>query len=140
MTARKMADIELILVASPSLLSNASKVTQPKDLANLNCISFNQFKWKITLFKGTVNETVGVRNIRLEVDNIYAARDAAIAGIGIIPLPLGLCQQEIAEHRLERVLPEWAISTIPLNAIWNNKALRNSLTRRLITFIDNGYE
>ena len=119
---RKMADIELILVASPDLLSKVKKITQPIDLASLDCISFNQFDWKITLSKGRVKKTVGVRNIRLEVDNIYAARDAAIAALGVIPLPLELCQQEIAEHRLVPVLPEWTISTIPLSAIWNNKS------------------
>ena len=90
--------------------------------------------------KGRDKKTVGVSKITLGVDNIYAARDAAIAGLGSIPLPPGLCQQELADHRLERILSEWDISTIPLNAIWNNKARRNSLTRRLITFLTDSSE
>jgi len=135
MMARKLADIELLLVASPELVSKAKKLEQPSDIAALDCIALSQFSWKVTLSKGDINAEIGLSNKRVEVDNIYAARDAAVAGLGLIPLPLGLCEQEIADNRLERLLPEWNIKKIPLNAVWNNKARRNSLTRRLISFL-----
>jgi len=135
MFSRKILDIDLILVASPELTSQARKISQPSDIVDLDCISLNQFDWSVTLSKGNMHEEVQIKNKRIEVDNIYAARDAAVASLGLIPLPKVLCQQEIAEGRLERVLPEWKISPIPLNAVWNNKARRNSLTRRLLSFL-----
>lgn len=136
MIARKLADIELVLVASPAMLNKAKRPTKPADIVNLSCISLNQMSWNITLSKGNIDKNVEATNERIRVDNIYAARDAAIAGLGMIPLPLGLCQQGIIDQRLERILPEWQIQPIPFHAVWNNKARRNSLTRRLITFIE----
>ena len=135
MISRKIVDIELILVASPELVSNAPKITEPNDLVDLDCISLNQLRWSVNLSKGNRYEEVPMKNQRILVDNIYAARDAAIAGLGLIPLPLGLCEQEIVDGKLVRVLPEWQISTIPLHAVWNNKAGRNSLTRRLLSYL-----
>lgn len=139
MISRKIVDIELILVGSPELISRAEKISEPSDIADIDCISLNQFRWSVTLSKGNRNEEVPIINKRIVVDNIYAARDAAVAGLGLIPLPLGLCEQEIAAKTLVRVLPEWNISTIPLQAVWNNKARPNSLTRRLLSFISDNY-
>jgi len=139
MISRKIVDIELILIASPQFTAKVEKIALPSDIADLDCISLNQIHWTVMLSKGNLNEEVQVKKKRIEVDNIYAARDAAVAGLGLIPLPIGLCQHEIDQGRLVRVLPEWQISTIPLNAIWTNKARRNSLTRQLLSFIIDNY-
>lgn len=137
--SRKIVDVELKLVGSPEFLSKAKKISQPMDIKGLDCISLSQLRWNITLLKGNVTEEVPVSNKRIIVDNIYAARDAAVAGIGLIPLPIGLCEQEIADGKLVHILPEWSITTIPLHAVWNNKARRNSLTRRLLSFLSDNY-
>ena len=86
-----------------------------------------------------MSEEIAVSNKSIVVDNIYAARDAAVAGLGIIPLPQGLCDQEIIDGKLVHVLPEWSMPTVPLHAVWNNKARRNSLTRRLLSFLSENY-
>ena len=139
MISRKIVDIELILVAAPGLIAKSKTISEPSDISDLDCISLNQIRWNIGLSKGNRNEEVQIDNKRIEVDNIYAARDAAVAGLGLIPLPLGLCYQEIADARLVRLLPEWQLSPIPLHAVWSNKARRNSLTRRLLTFLTDSY-
>lgn len=139
MISRKIVDIELILVAAPELIAKAKKIAHPSDIVDLDCISLNQIRWNVTLSKGNMNEEVPMSKQRIVVDNIYAARDAAVAGLGMIPLPLGLCEQEITDLKLLRVLPEWKISTIPLHAVWNNKARPNSLTRRLLSFLSDNY-
>lgn len=139
MMSRKMLDVELMLVASPTLLSNSKEITQPRDLVDMSCVSLNQLRWQVSLSKGNMNEEIQINNKRIEVDNIYAARDAAVAGLGLIPLPLGLCQQEINESKLVRVLPDWQLSAIPLYAVWNNKARRNSVTRRLLSYLTDNY-
>jgi len=137
--SRKILDVELTLVGSPELIAKSKKITKPSDIAGMNCISLGQVRWSVSLLKGDMKEQIQIDNKRIEVDNIYAARDAAVAGLGLIPLPLGLCQQEIANSKLVQVLPEWHLSSIPLYAIWNNKARRNSVTRRLLSFITDHY-
>ncbi len=139
MMSRKILDVELMLVASPKLISNSKKITEPSDIVEMSCISLNQVRWSVFLSKGNMNEEVHISNKRIEVDNIYAARDAAVAGLGLIPLPLGLCGQEIADSKLVRILPEWQLSAIPLYAIWNNKARRNSVVRRLLSYLTDNY-
>jgi DNA-binding transcriptional LysR family regulator len=139
MISRKILDVELTLVASPELISKSKTIANPSDIAEMSCISLGQMRWSVSLIKGNMREEIQINNKRIEVDNIYAARDAAIAGLGLIPLPLGLCQQEIADSKLTQVLPEWHLSSIPLYALWNNKARRNSVTRRLLSFLTDNY-
>lgn len=139
MMSRKILDVELMLVASPKLISKSKKITKPSDIVELSCISLNQIRWRVSLSKGNMNEEISISKNRIEVDNIYAARDAAVAGLGLIPLPLGLCEQEIADSKLVRILPQWQLSSIPLYALWNNKARRNSIVRRLLTHLTDNY-
>lgn len=139
MMSRRILDVELMLVASPKLISKSKKITKPSDIAEMSCISLNQLRWRVSLSKGNMNEEISISKNRIEVDNIYAARDAAIAGLGLIPLPLGLCEQEMADSKLVRILPQWQLSSIPLFALWNNKARRNSVVRRLLTFLTDNY-
>lgn len=135
MMARKMSDIELQLVASPKLLSTMGKITRPEHVANAVYISIKQLNGKIHFSKGDVSKEIELGKKRIEVDNIYAARDATIAGLGLFTLPEGMCAQAIADGKLQQILPKWHLSTIPLYAVWNNKARRNSLTRRLLTYL-----
>ncbi len=139
MISRKIIDIDLMLIASPKLIAKYKNIVKPKDLTKLDCIALNQLQWRVKLSRGDMHEDIQIHNNRIEVDNIYAARDAAVAGLGLIPLPLGLCQQEINESKLVRVLPEWTISSVPLHAVWSNKARRNSLTRRLLSYLTEHY-
>ena len=137
--SRKIVDVQLKLAASPTLLAKRKKISAPVDLTGMDCISLSQLRWSINLTKGNMREEIAVSKKSIVVDNIYAARDAAVAGLGLIPLPEGLCDQEIADGKLIHVLPEWSISTVPLHAVWNNKARRNSLTRRLLSFLSENY-
>lgn len=133
--ARKISEIEIALVASPKLLKTGIRISTPRDIPENYCISIKQIPRYLTVKKSRKTETIDFSNYRIQVDNIHAARDAAVFGLGITPLPVSLFEGELKTKKLERVLPDWKIAAVPLFAVWNNKARRNSLTRRLLTFI-----
>lgn len=135
MSAIKLSDIQLVIVASPEYLLSRRELTKPDDLNDLEFIDLKQLSSRLTLSKGRVVKKMEIGSTRIKVDNIHAARNAAVSGFGLSVLPFSLCEEEIEQQKLVRVLFDWQIDTIPLFAVWNNKARRNSLTRRLITFL-----
>jgi LysR family transcriptional regulator for bpeEF and oprC len=52
------------------------------------------------------------------VNNSFAARDAALLGIGICQLPWLIATESIQMGTLTQILPEWAIPEVPINAIY----------------------
>lgn len=135
MRAIKLADVELLLVASPAFLDSISEINTPESISRAPFIALNQFSEVVTFNKNNESIRVITRQSRIKVDNIFAARDSAVAGLGLMALPKGLCQNALNSGQLHRVLSDWRISPIPLHALWNNHARRNSLTRKLLTFI-----
>ena len=136
MKSKKLADIFLTLVAAPGLLADRNEITDPEDLVPRDFVSLQQFHDVITLVKSQETRRIAIENSRVRVDNIYAARDAALAGLGMMALPQGLCEKELARGAFTRILPDWQLAPLPLHVVWNNHARRNSLTRRLLSFLE----
>jgi DNA-binding transcriptional LysR family regulator len=136
MVAKKIADIRMLLVASPDFKTQHDEpIETPEDVAECACIALAQLQWKLVLSNNETQRTIEIQNRRIEVDNIYAAKEAVLAGLGVIPLPEGLCQKELDQGRLVHLLPDWDLGKIPLHAVWSNEARRNSLTRRLLSHL-----
>ncbi len=99
-------------VASPSYLAEAGTPLTPVELAQHNCLCYwreaSDDLWALAQ-AGHV-ERVRIKG-RYHVDNPEAVAEAAKAGLGIAMLPDYLCQQALADGRLERVLPGWAPQT-----------------------------
>ncbi len=137
MVAKKIADVHMLLVASPDFKTKHEQpIEVPEDIAECACIALAQLQWKLLLSNGDAQHTVEIQNRRIEVDNIYAAKEAVLAGLGVIPLPQSLCQEDIDRGRLVHLLPDWELEKIPLHAVWSNEARRNSLTRRLLSHLE----
>ncbi|WP_245484818.1 LysR substrate-binding domain-containing protein [Rhizobium ruizarguesonis] len=60
--------------------------------------------------------TVGVRG-NIEIDNGEALRTAALAGAGVIYVPVDLVAEDIADGRLVEVLAGWRKLVLPIHAI-----------------------
>lgn len=135
--AKKLREVPRKLVAAPELFAGQQVPKTPDDLKELDFIALAGTPENVTLRKGKrVIEIVPERH-RIEVNTIYAALPAARAGLGLIRLPLPMCEEDLKVGRLIEVLPDWPPPTIPLYAVWPGDARRNSLTRRLLDFIEN---
>ena len=100
------------VVAAPGYLAEAGTLLAPADLARHSCLCYwreaSDDLW--VLAQAGQMERVRVHG-RYHVDNPEAVAEAAIAGLGIAMLPDYLCQNELADGRLVRVLPGWAPQT-----------------------------
>jgi DNA-binding transcriptional LysR family regulator len=106
LVARKFADSDFILVASPAYLAARDAPTRLAELTHHDCITLphpsGRQKWILQGPKGI--EEVEVTG-RFCANTVQALSSAALAGLGIALLPETRCAQDEKEGRLVRVLP-----------------------------------
>ncbi len=107
--ARKLANHQRILAASPDYITRYGMPSVPLDLVSHNCIgnpSLNSYPiWRLS--NGTALETVRTEGTFRTNDSI-AMLEAARAGIGILGAGEWLLARDIASGHLVRILPEWS--------------------------------
>lgn len=70
-------------------------------------------------------------------NNCFAARDAAVQGLGIAQLPLVVAQDRVGQGALLAVLPKWKRPDVPVHAVFPSARY---LTPKVRAFIDLGLE
>lgn len=109
LVARKLADHERILCASPSYLAEHGVPKNPSMLAEHNCLQFNGFasfpEWRLS--DGHKKVTVLPRGTLVANDSPSLV-EAAKAGCGILGVGEWLVADELERGALTRVLPDWA--------------------------------
>lgn len=106
---RELLRTPWVLLASPGYIERAGAPSSPHDLAAhpalLLGVTGTERSW--TLRRD--GEQVGPvqAEARLRSDDIDTLKAAAVAGLGVVALPLYLCARELAAGALERVLPGW---------------------------------
>ena len=55
---------------------------------------------------------------KLTITASLGAIAAAVEGLGIVMTPLGVCRRELDRGELVRLLPEWDVGTVELNAVY----------------------
>lgn len=115
-TARKIAEIRRLLVASPEFLKQHGSPSVPEDLPRYPWMGAVQPHFysrdRLTLLRGRGQCTVDLRPALL-LDSVTALREAAIAGAGVTMQPEWLIGDALATGRLVHVLPKWRLP--PLN-------------------------
>ena len=69
----------------------------------------------------------------LQIDNGEAQLAAALAGAGIVYLPVDLVEEPLRAGQLVEVLPHWDRMTLPIHLVYPSRRL---LPRRLTAFMD----
>jgi len=130
---RKLADNHRILVATANYLARRGRPADPADLAHHDCLLFGSGPglWRLTGPKGEVVEQPV--SGRLRSDSGEAAHDWALAGHGVILKSRIDVENDLAEGRLVRVLPDWQSEPAPICALFpSNRQLSN----RVRLFLD----
>lgn len=118
LSARKLGEISYGLYASPAYLKRAAPVLAVDELKDHDLImkaSGGRASWM--LVNGQAMEKVA-QTPRCALDNIVAAKNLTISGLGISQLPRFLAEPHVAEGRLVRVLPGWASIPMPVHAVF----------------------
>jgi DNA-binding transcriptional LysR family regulator len=115
---RPLASTPWMLFSSPSFFDGAKLPEQPEDIAERRSLFMVRegvpYEW--TLRRDDLVRTVRVSPV-LMTSCMLTLKDAAIAGLGIVALPGYVCNEELADGRLMRVLPEWTCGDAELTAL-----------------------
>lgn len=108
LVARKLADHQRVLSASPTYLDRHGVPQAPADLEAHNCLEypglFSFPVWRMS--DGRRTESVRIRGT-MRANDTVALLEAARAGVGILGAGEWLSIRDIADGALVRVLPSW---------------------------------
>jgi DNA-binding transcriptional LysR family regulator len=132
--ARTLATIRRHLVAAPAYLQRHGRPRHPAELGEHRCFAYTNLSnpdlWR---FAGPGGEEAAVRlSGPLRTDNGDAMVPALLAGLGIAWLPEFVVDRELADGRLEAILPEWTARPVSLHLLTPPGTLRPARVEALI--------
>ena len=138
---RVLADRGHCLVASPSLVALLGKPNSPDDLSRWPGLSMSAGKhihrWLLDGPKGARAEVHFTP--RLITGDMLTLRDAAIAGIGVVQLPLLMAREQLAERSLVRILDGWEPKREVIHAVFPSRRGLLPAVRALVDFLSEEY-
>lgn len=119
MKLRKLGESRRLLVAAPAYLAARGRPVTPQELADHEGIRMSNVAGSDMLaLQGPGGERHAVPSGgRFRVDHGLAAREALVAGRGIAPAHRWLVDDLLAAGRLEPILPDYALPTVPLSLL-----------------------
>ncbi|MEJ1970405.1 MAG: LysR family transcriptional regulator [Rhizomicrobium sp.] len=119
MKLRALGRSRRLLVAAPHYLAAHGRPAVPKDLSGHEGIRMSNVAGSDTLaLQGPDGERHAVPFAgRLRVDHGLAAREALVAGRGIAPAHRWLVDDLLAAGRLETILPDYVLPSVPLSML-----------------------
>lgn len=114
LVARHLADWESVLCAAPSYLARHPAITTPQQLEQHQWVMLDHERshtW-LTMENAAGEVMRPVVERRVGSNNILAARQFVLAGMGLSIQPEPEVRQELAEGRLLRVLPQWRLPVL----------------------------
>lgn len=139
--ARPLAVIRTALCASPAYLQRRGAPATHEDLRQHNCIGYtNRTVGNIWVLRRDGQEYSIPTSGNLRSNSGDMNRTAALAGHGIICEPLFIVGQDLAEGRLQRVLPDYETIPTQLQAIYLPINRACPRVRALVDFVAEALE
>jgi LysR family transcriptional regulator AphB len=130
--ARKINQVEDILVASPDYLTLNSSPTHAEELSRHSLLKgFPLIKWQLTNSNGetVINNDAG----RFQANALNVVRMACSNGLGITLMPNVMIKEYLADGSLVRVLDDWSANSRDIYMLYNHK---DHLPEKVRLFID----
>ena len=136
LVARRVGSMRRYLCAAPAYLAVAPALADPAELKAHRCIAFSGLRtgtlWQFS--QGRRRRSVRIDPV-LSCNDAMATREALLAGVGIGLQGDYMADPLVADGQLVRVLPEWELSTSPIQLVWLPGADRAPALRALIDFL-----
>jgi len=134
---RVLGESRQSLVAAPALLERFATPRVPADLAALPTLDLgipqNEHVWH--LFGPDGAQARIHHQPRLITRGMAMLRTAALAGVGVVQLPLMTVREPLARGELVQVLPEWAPRSRIIHAVFASRRGLLPAVRTLIDFL-----
>ena len=137
-SARLLARSESILCAAPAYLDRRGRAQHPREIEGHDVILPPWLReWVLHAAEGDDGGpqavTIVPRRSGLGTSHVDTMLAAALAGLGIAGLPSFVAEAALRENTLERVLPQWHLSTTTLHA---GMPTRQHVPARTRVFVD----
>ncbi len=132
LSARKLGELSYALYAAPEYLDKRPDMREVEDLSDHDLIMHvprGRPSWN--LMNDNRLEKVS-RAPRSVVNNTIAARNMALAALGVAQLPQYLAEPNLEDGTLKVVLPGWARSPVPVHAVFTSTRYMDPKVRSFI--------
>jgi DNA-binding transcriptional LysR family regulator len=137
LVARKLADLTMIVCASPDYLRRRGIPQTPSDLSQHDCLVFSDTpgagEWRFKA-SGKKHRTIQVSG-RLWINSLDALVSAAKDGAGIVRVPSWQVASEIAAGRLQRILTPEELPATPVHLLLGPSRLAAPKTRSFVDYL-----
>ena len=137
MVVKRLDYTTQILVASPELLIRQGTPRTLDELARLDSIAMSapegRSVWNLIGPMG-VHQLVQ-HTPRYVADDLLTLKYAAVAGTGVCWMPDYMCQDEIRDRKLVRVLPDWAPAPAIVHAVFPSRRGLSPAVRRFLDYL-----
>ena len=131
-----LGQAERIVVASPQFLEAYAACKTPQQLKKLPCLALEPFEGgRIPLTNDSERTTWISPAVRMKTNNIFALRQAAIAGLGFAVMPRWLIADELASGELVDFIPEWRAPKLTIYAASFQERHRTHRLRKFIKML-----
>lgn len=131
--ARRAGIARWVPFASPTYLQSAPPLATPDDLRQHRCIQFTSIgKEAWTLSNAQGSQVVPMPG-EIMVNDIGVLRAMALAGDGVVLLPLYLCRAECIQGELTQVLSGWYAKADPIHIVYPRQRF---IPPKLRAFVD----
>lgn len=139
---RVLADRGHRLVASPKLVARLGDPQMPSELSEWPGLSMgagnHRHQWQLTGPEGARAEVYFTP--RMVADDMLALREAAIAGVGVVQLPLLMVRDQLASGELVVVLDKWQPRREVIHAVFASRRGMLPSVRALVDFLSDEYQ
>lgn len=133
---REIANVEVLLCASPGYIKKYGEPQHPRELVNHRCLHYGYNHagsyWQLTDVDGEMSVPI---SCAMWSNNGEVLRDAAIEGAGISLIPAFMLDREIADGELVEVLPRFRPRDGVVCAIYPRHRHLSSKVQLFVQFI-----
>jgi DNA-binding transcriptional LysR family regulator len=137
---RKLFPVRGVLCAAPGYLKEEPVIETPLDLLRHDFARYSHYPWgdKWPLMKGNECYEIALNPV-LKTNSVHLLLEFARAGAGVAYLPTMVAAADLLEHRLVRVLPEYAAPPLWLSAVYPASHRSTTKVKAFVDFLRERY-
>lgn len=134
LSARRIATLRRVVCAAPALLARHRRIHAVEDLACMPCVLQGA---PPTLW--TFETPSGLQEVKVDgrfrSNNIFAMREAALAGLGVARLPEWIMADDLTAKRLVPVLPQLTVPLVEIFGVYHHSARGSAAIQTVLDFL-----